>query len=408
MELIVLILPVSFLLVALSFFELIREKSPSKGRVAIKNPEACLEHRQRIVRSPNQALTLSTGHPEQDTVHPQMGPNFESIRPGCFYVGELVGLSQIHKAMRQSIQVAKHLSQYIQPKSDPYQLDVAIIGAGPSGMACASQLTASGYNIRVFETEFLGASIMRHPKDRIIMNGYVSLPRFGQFGGQELAKSEVSAQLEALRQKCHIPVLEYTTVDAITGSMGNFCLQTNQGNIHTQLVVIAVGLRGQAKRLGVPGENKSKVSYDIFNLKQYHGRRVLVIGDSHRALETALNLATTHHASVTLSCPQKFISNSRIAKQFAFTQAIDHGAILAVPDSTIQKIEDKFIELLSPQGMKVIGNDNVLICRGQPVSSDLSYSSEAPSLVQDLDLTQAAESFVPAKLSTSEPSIHAS
>ena len=52
-----------------------------------------------------------------------------------------------------------------------------------------------------------------------------------------------------------------------------------------------LGRRGTPNKLGVPGEELSKVSYSLLDAHSYSGRRILVVGGGDSAVEAALGLA---------------------------------------------------------------------------------------------------------------------
>ena len=77
----------------------------------------------------------------------------------------------------------------------------------------------------------------------------------------------------------------------IDGDVGAFQVTTSRGlTVSARAVVLATGLRGSPRKLGVPGEDTQKVTYRLIDPEQYHGKRVLVVGGGHSAINVALAL----------------------------------------------------------------------------------------------------------------------
>jgi thioredoxin reductase (NADPH) len=66
---------------------------------------------------------------------------------------------------------------------------------------------------------------------------------------------------------------------------------TSQGRYQARSVLLAIGRRGTPRKLGVPGEDASKVVYRLVDAEQYRGQAVLVVGGGDSALEAAMALA---------------------------------------------------------------------------------------------------------------------
>lgn len=153
---------------------------------------------------------------------------------------------------------------------------VAVVGSGPAGLACASDLARMGYGVKIFEALHQAGGVLvygipefRLPKERI-----------------------VEREIEAVRQlgveiETDVIVGRTLTVDALLGEEG------------FDAVFIGSGA-GLPRFMGIPGENLNGVvsanefltranlmhAYDAaYDTPIYVGRRVVVVGGGNVAMD---------------------------------------------------------------------------------------------------------------------------
>lgn len=175
--------------------------------------------------------------------------------------------------------------------------DVAIIGAGPVGLAAAIEAKRAGLEAVVLERGTLLETIYRWPRETIFFSEAKNL----EIGGHPfLAAGPKPTRREALqyyRRVAEVEGLEvrtYTEVTGIAGQEGNFTVRYHdregEGRVSARFVLVATGYYGNPNRLGVPGENLPHVRYGIEETLPYWNRTVVVLGGSNSAVETALDL----------------------------------------------------------------------------------------------------------------------
>jgi thioredoxin reductase (NADPH) len=89
-------------------------------------------------------------------------------------------------------------------------------------------------------------------------------------------------------------------VERITPMPEGFAVETARNQYRARAVLVAVGGFGRQRKLGVPGEDPSRVSYRFADAHPFATRRVLVVGGGNSAAEAALYLAEAG-ARVTLA-----------------------------------------------------------------------------------------------------------
>ena len=81
-------------------------------------------------------------------------------------------------------------------------------------------------------------------------------------------------------------------VTAIEGKKGAFTIKTADGkSMAAEAVVLAIGLQGNLRKLGAPGEDLPIVQYQLDDPKAYEDETIVVVGAGDAAIENAIALA---------------------------------------------------------------------------------------------------------------------
>jgi thioredoxin reductase len=125
-----------------------------------------------------------------------------------------------------------------------------------------------------------------------------------------------------------------------------------------------MGKRGTPRRLGVPGEDLSKVSYRLIEAETYSDNDVLVVGGGDSALEAALALGRDRRNRVALSYRKDTFERARERNQNAVAQAEEQGLLKILRRSEVQEIRPASVLLSSPDGPTELPNDFVFVMIG--------------------------------------------
>jgi NosR/NirI family transcriptional regulator, nitrous oxide reductase regulator len=182
--------------------------------------------------------------------------------------------------------------------------DVAIIGAGVSGISAAIEAKKAGLRFIVFEATQIYSTIVNFPKEKPIYTYPTEMVPAGlQFTAD--VKEPLLAEMEQQRNAAGIEVV-FARIERVERK-GNLLLlhQDDHKTItRARRVVIAIGRSGNHRRLNVPGEDLDKVYNRLYDPKEFANKRALVVGGGDTALETAIALAV-YGAEVTLSYRKK-------------------------------------------------------------------------------------------------------
>ncbi|MES0385577.1 MAG: NAD(P)-binding domain-containing protein [Hyphomicrobium sp.] len=153
-------------------------------------------------------------------------------------------------------------------------------------------------------------------------------------------------------------------MDQIVPANGGFEVSTTRAVYRSRSVLLAIGRRGTPRKLGVPGEEQTKVVYRLVDAEQYRGQSVLVVGGGDSALEAAASIAEEPGTTVTLSYRTEAFSRAKLKnrKKVEAASAADRLAILF--KSSVVRIEPKHVEIEQMGQLRSIANDAVIICAG--------------------------------------------
>ncbi|MBD3239982.1 MAG: 4Fe-4S binding protein, partial [Chitinivibrionales bacterium] len=131
-------------------------------------------------------------------------------------------------------------------------------------------------------------------------------------------------------------------------------------------VIVAIGKNGNPRRLDVPGERLPKVFTRLIDPGEHTGQRVMVVGGGDSAVEAAVALARAG-ADVTLSYRRPALSRPKEHNIAAFDEAVTHGRVAPIFESTVREITDDAVVLETPEGEKTIENDAVFSLIGTEI-----------------------------------------
>jgi thioredoxin reductase (NADPH) len=261
--------------------------------------------------------------------------------------------------------------------------DVLVVGAGPTGMACAIEAQKAGLKALIVDKGCLVNSIYRYPTNMV----FFTTPELLEIGDvpftTALAKPTRLEALEYYRRVAehyHLNIRQYEWVKTITGEDNDFRVTTTNRHdaIHdyrARKIVLATGYYDLANRLGVPGEDLDKVSHYYREPHPYFDSDIVVIGGKNSAAEAALDL-WRHGARVTLVHRGSQIHNHvKYWVRPDIENRIKAGEIAAHFNSTIQEINADCVVLRTPSGPMRLKNDFVFALTGYHPDYDFLRSA---------------------------------
>ena len=130
-------------------------------------------------------------------------------------------------------------------------------------------------------------------------------------------------------------------------------------------ILLAIGRQGTPRKLGVAGEDQSKVVYRLIDPEQYSGQHVLVVGGGDSALEAALAIAEQPGTHVTLSYRSEAFGRVKVRNRERLQEADAANELTVHLKSNVKEITpDKVRIELADKKVIEIKNNAVIICAG--------------------------------------------
>lgn len=249
-------------------------------------------------------------------------------------------------------------------------VDIAVIGAGPAGLAAACACQDHNLSYVLLDRRGLAQSFTEYPDtlrffsppDEMEIAG-VPLP---VAGGEKPTRQQYLAYLRGVVRARGLTLSTWETVCACrTCDDGTFVLETvptsaaERGRrIHAGNVVLAVGLWHEPVSLGVPGSQRPTVFSTLHDPTPFCQHDVLVVGNGNSALGAALSLVEAG-ARVSLSTrrpPKSYRCGVRPFVKRNLDFAVDERK-LALYDNTLVTEIGAFHATLQP--VEYIGEDDL-------------------------------------------------
>jgi thioredoxin reductase (NADPH) len=251
-------------------------------------------------------------------------------------------------------------------------VDLLVIGAGPTGLACAIEAQRAGFTAMLVDKGCLCNSLFHYPAHMT----FFTTPELLEIGGmpfsspnQKPNRNEALEYYRKVAEYYKLDVRQYEKVERVDGSDGNFAVHTMDqfGRMlkhRARKLVIATGYYDLPNYLGIPGEDLVKVKHYYHEPHPFYGLDVVVIGGKNSAAIAALDL-WRHGAKVTLV--HRGREMHRHVKYWILpdiNNRVKNGEITAYFDSTVTNISEDEVTLSTPSGVVTIANQFVFALTG--------------------------------------------
>jgi len=299
-----------------------------------------------------------------------MDDHNESNIPGLFLVGEVIGAAQIKKAVNQGDQVIRYIAER-KPRLADAPYDVIIVGAGPAGLGAALEAKRKKLRYLLLERATVASTIRDYPRDKAVLGEPVLLPQYGLLPMPNTAqKEELIAAWEKIIRENGLQIHEREEVIDIQKTNGLFTVTTSHGKHEGAYVVIAIGTRGNPRKIGAPGEDLPKIAYNLIDAAEFTGKKVLIVGGGDSAVEAAVALAKQKDTIVHISYRRGEFSRIKPRNADALAEQEKAARITILFHSTVTTIHETTVTLQVGEESKELANDMVFALIGADPPND--------------------------------------
>jgi thioredoxin reductase (NADPH) len=247
------------------------------------------------------------------------------------------------------------------------EFDVAIVGAGPTGLACGIELERRGLHPVLFDKGCVVNSLYNYPTNLV----FFTTPELLEIGDIPMTSlNEKPGRTEALKYYRRVAdhyklnIHQYERVLGFDGPDGNFIIRTEKHHYRARKIILASGYYDIPNKLNVPGEDLDKVIHYYREAHPYYNHDVLVVGAKNSAAIGALELFWTG-ARVTMVIRGAGIHpNVKYWIKPNIENRIKCGEITAFYHSFVTEIFPKTVVISTPNGLKTLKNDFVFAMTG--------------------------------------------
>ena len=263
-----------------------------------------------------------------------------------------------------------------------HDYDIIIVGAGPTGLACAIEAKRAGLSALVIDKGCIVNSLYNYPTEMT----FFTTPDLLEIGDLPMVSMrEKPTRIEALKyyrlaaEHYEIAIHQYERVIEVSGSDGQFHVHSERqdgsvGRYEARNIILATGYYDIPNMLGVPGEDLPKVLHYYREAHPFFNCDVAVIGARNSAAIAALELyrygarVTLIHRSAELSSKIKYWIKPDIENRIKNSEikALFNTRVVEVrPDSiVVAPVHADIAPGSESAGLQVLKNDFVLALIG--------------------------------------------
>jgi thioredoxin reductase len=299
----------------------------------------------RIIPGPAATREAMAGVAPQRTPEvPIIDDTFQSSVRHLYIVGEAAGTASINLAMRSGRQVIEAVANELKRLRFPAEAgvyEVAIIGCGPAGLGATATAKTMGLKYVTLEKMTPASTLRSYPRAKFVQATPIDIAEYGSFFLEgDNSRENLIKEWEKIIATLGLTVNEREEVTAIEREDGHFIVQTARGHaFKARCVVLAIGVRGNPRRLGIPGEEAGRVFYNLIEPREFENKKILVVGGGNAGTEIVQALTVPGlRNTVSYSFRSHVLTNVKPENAEKIAALSQVGMINIYPSSVLKEI----------------------------------------------------------------------
>jgi CRP-like cAMP-binding protein/Fe-S-cluster-containing hydrogenase component 2/thioredoxin reductase len=216
---------------------------------------------------------------------------------------------------------------------------IVIVGSGPGGISAAARAAERGESHVLLEAEdHLSNTIYRYQKGKFVMDEPGILPLRSPVPFKAGSRESILDGWDKSAADLKINVKYKHEVTAIKKTDAGFELKCGNGQtFQGEFVVMGIGLQGNIRKLGCPGEDLPFVQYQLDDPDEYEGETIVVVGAGDAAIENAVALSKQNNV-VIINRKDEF-ARAKKGNETAILKAIEDGVIECYYNSGPERVD---------------------------------------------------------------------
>jgi len=269
--------------------------------------------------------------------------------------------------------------------------DVVIVGSGPAGLSAAARAAELKLSYVLLEATAAPANtIQRYQKGKHVMAEPTVVPLRSDLEFSAGTREAVLGAWQNGIEKLGVNIQYGAEVTAINGSAPSFELTLSNSEVmQSKTIVLAIGLQGNPRKLGVPGEDETCVQYTLDDPDEFQGEIIVIIGAGDAAIENAVALARNNNVII-VNRRDEF-ARAKEGNLGLITRAIEDGSITCFYNTSVASVDaGKAIVLNTETGQtrvecgRIIARLGAIPPRRFVEDCDIAFPSDDPTTLPEL------------------------
>jgi thioredoxin reductase (NADPH) len=260
-------------------------------------------------------------------------------------------------------------------ETDPGQgdiFDLLVIGAGPTGLACAIEAQKAGFRVVLVDKGCVCNSLFHYPAHMT----FFTTPELLEIGdipfpspNPKPTRNEALQYYRLVAAHYKLDIRQYHCVESVSGADGAFTVHIvdsygRPGQLKARKLAVSTGYYDLPNYMRIPGEDLSKVHHYYNDPHPFFEMDVVVIGGKNSAAIAALELwrsgarVTLIHRAAEMHRHVKYWIKPDIENR------IKNGEVKALFKSHVVEIAPDTVIVETPNGRQTLKNDFVFAMTG--------------------------------------------